>query len=186
MRIPFCLLKNSGALVFLLSTCILSTQVLAAKDNVQKNGDILQFAIPLLSLGSTLVFEDDFEGSKQFLKAFAASELTTLALKKLTHERRPSGSCCDSFPSGHTSAAFMGASFIHYRYGWKYSIPAYVAAAYVGYSRVHSNQHYTRDVVAGAAVGIISSYFFTKKYHGFSVTPYTYAGGVGLQLNTQF
>ncbi len=186
MRISFDLLKNSSAIAFLLFACTMSTQAFAAKGNVQKNGDILQIAIPLLSLGSTLVFEDDFTGSKEFLKAFAASQLTTLTLKKLTHERRPSGSCCESFPSGHTSASFMGASFIHYRYGWKYSIPAYVAATYVGYSRVHSNQHYTRDVVAGAAIGIISSYFFTKKYHAFSVTPYAYAGGAGLQLNTQF
>jgi len=171
--------------LFVLFILFLPLQAYAI-DQVRKNGDILQFVIPLLSLSSTFVFEDDFEGSKQFLKAFAATELTTQMLKKLTHERRPSGSCCESFPSGHTSAAFMGASFIHYRYGWKYSIPAYVAATYVGYSRVHSNQHYTRDVVAGAAVGIISSYFFTKKYNGFSITPYTYADVVGLQINSQF
>jgi hypothetical protein len=32
----------------------------------------------------------------------------------------------------------MGASFIHERYGLKYAIPAYVAASFVGYSRVES------------------------------------------------
>jgi len=173
-------------------TCLLIIFILClpiqanARDQVRKNGDILEFAIPLLSLSSTLILEDDFDGSMQFLKAFATSEITTQVLKKLTHERRPNGSCCESFPSGHTSAAFMGASFIHYRYGWKYSVPAYIAATYVGYSRVHSNQHYTRDVVAGAAVGILSSYFFTQKYKGFSVTPYAVADGVGLQINSQF
>lgn len=172
-------------MLFILTLCFLSKQSLA-KGSVRKNGDVLQFVIPILSLSSTLVFEDDFDGSIQFLKAFAATELTTQALKKLTNERRPSGGCCESFPSGHTSATFMGASFIHYRYGWKYSIPAYIAATYVGYSRVQSNQHYTRDVVAGAAIGIISSYFFTKKYTGLTVTPYTYVGGVGLQLNSKF
>jgi len=180
-------MKNN---LFLKKACLLLIFIISAQANargqVRKNGDILQFAIPLLSLSSTLVFEDDFEGSKQFLKAFAITELTTQMLKKLTHERRPSGSCCESFPSGHTSAAFMGASFIHYRYGWKYSVPAYIAATYVGYSRVHSNQHYTRDVIAGAAVGIISSYFMTKKYKGFSIAPYAIADGVGLQINSTF
>lgn len=165
---------------------IFSSFQVSASDSIAKNGNILQAAIPIISFGSTLVFENDFDGSLQFLKAFAASELTTLALKKTTHQRRPNGNCCDSFPSGHTSAAFMGASFIHYRYGWTYSVPAYIAATYVGYSRVHSNKHYTRDVIAGAGIGIISSYFFTKKYKGFSVTPYAAADGVGLQINSTF
>jgi hypothetical protein len=174
--------KISLHIVFAL---FLSFQASAA-DNIRKTGDILQIAIPAISFASTLVFEDNFDGSKQFLKAFITSELSTLALKKLTQEQRPNGKCCDSFPSGHTSAAFMGASFIQYRYGWKYSVPAYIAATYVGYSRVQSNQHYTRDVIAGAAVGIISSYFMTTKYKGFSIAPYAVADGVGIQINSQF
>tara|TARA_R110001583_G_scaffold3965_4_gene23844 strand:+ start:3076 stop:3630 length:555 start_codon:yes stop_codon:yes gene_type:complete len=173
--------------LFVIFILFLPIQVQAnAQNQVSKNGDILQIAIPLLGFGSTLVFEDGFEGSTQFLKAFATSQLTTLALKKITQQQRPNGDCCDSFPSGHTSTAFMGASFIQYRYGWKYSVPAYIAATYVGYSRVHTNQHYTRDVIAGAAVGIISSYFMTTKYKGFSITPYAIADGVGLQINSTF
>jgi hypothetical protein len=157
-----------------------------AKSNTERTGDILQVAIPALSLGSTFFMEEDFDGTKQFFKSFITSELATQALKKLINERRPNGNCCDSFPSGHTSVAFMGAAFIDKRYGWKYAVPAYIAATYVGYSRVQSNKHYTKDVVAGALVGIASSYFFTQKYKGVNITPYASSNGVGLQINGQF
>lgn len=36
------------------------------------------------------------------------------------------------------------------RYGWKYGIPAYVAATFVAVSRVESKEHYVQDVLAGA------------------------------------
>ncbi len=167
--------------------CVLAPSALAdSKSSVRKNGDVLEIVIPLLSLATTLVVEDDYSGSIQFLKAFTTSELSTAILKRLTHKRRPNGNCCASFPSGHTSASFMGASFIQYRYGWKYAIPAYAAATYVAYSRVHSNQHYTIDVVAGAAVGILSSYFFTQKYQGFNISPITDNGELGIQISRDF
>lgn len=80
--------------------------------------------------------------------------------------------------------AFTGASFIHKRYGLKYAIPAYVAATYVGYSRVHVKAHYTKDVLAGAALGAASSFYFTKPYKGVSVEPTAYRdGGLGLSLS---
>jgi membrane-associated phospholipid phosphatase len=40
------------------------------------------------------------------------------------------------------------------------------AATFVAYSRVESRQHYTHDVVAGAAIGIGSSLAFTRPYRG--------------------
>ena len=57
------------------------------------------------------------------------------------------------------------------RYGWEYGIPAYVAATFVAYSRVESDQHYTRDVIAGAVIGIVSSYLFTDSYKGWQIQP---------------
>jgi len=166
--------------IFLLSTTA------QAKSTTQQAGDILQIAIPLASFASTLIIEDDYQGSFQFIKSAITSELTTLALKKSINEQRPNGVCCDSFPSGHTSAAFMGASFVQFRYGWKYAIPAYAAATLVAYSRVDSNEHYTRDVLAGAAIGVLSSYFFTKKYHHINVTPYAFNNQLGVQVSGTF
>ncbi len=58
--------------------------------------------------------------------------------QKITHKERPNGACCESFPSGHTSTAFMGMAFIHERYAWKYAVHAYISTAYVGHTRVHA------------------------------------------------
>ena len=52
------------------------------------------------------------------------------------------------------------------RYGLEYGIPAYALASFVAYSRVESGEHYAHDVIAGAAIGIASSYIFTKPYRG--------------------
>lgn len=142
-----------------------------AKEDIEKTGDILRILIPAVGLGSTILYEEGYEGTIQFFKSIAASELISKGLKIATHKRRPNGECCKSFPSGHTSSAFMGASFIHKRYGWKYSIPAYFGAIFVGYSRVQADKHFVEDVVAGAAIGILSSFHFTQPYKGFTIKP---------------
>lgn len=155
-----------------------------ANSQTQQAGDLLQVAIPVIALGTTLTHDHETAGAKQLFKAMVTTQLGTIALKQITHERRPNGHCCDSFPSAHTAMAFTGASFIHKRYGLKYAMPAYVAATYVGYSRVHVKAHYTKDVLAGAALGAASSFYFTKPYKGFSVEPTAYkGGGVGLSLS---
>ena len=69
------------------------------------------------------------------------------------------------------------AEFLRRRYGWEYGVPAYALAGFVGYSRVESREHYPHDVLAGAAIGFISSYVFTRPYHGFHVKPMTGANG---------
>jgi membrane-associated phospholipid phosphatase len=55
------------------------------------------------------------------------------------------------------------------RYGWEYGVPAYAAASFVAYSRVEAKQHFPHDVIAGAAIGIASSYIFTRPYKGWHV-----------------
>lgn len=62
--------------------------------------------------------------------------------------------------------AFSGASFLQKRYGWEYGLPAYAAAGFVGWSRVNSDEHDTADVVAGATISILSTYFFTTDKPG--------------------
>lgn len=55
------------------------------------------------------------------------------------------------------------------RYGWEVGLPAYVLASFVAYSRVKSDYHYAHDVVAGAAIGIGSSWLFTTPYKGWQI-----------------
>ena len=168
----------------LILSIIIFPHLCFAQGQTQQVGDLLQVAIPVIALGTTLTHDNETAGAKQLFKAMVVTQVSTIALKQITHERRPNGHCCDSFPSAHTAMAFTGASFIHKRYGLKYAIPAYVAATYVGYSRVHVKAHYTKDVLAGAALGAASSFYFTKPYKGFSVEPTAYrGGGLGVSLS---
>ena len=72
-----------------------------------------------------------------------------------------------SFPSGHTSLAFATATTLSIQYKkWYVTVPAYVWASSVGYSRMYLGKHYPSDVLAGAAVGIGTAWaghWFNKK-----------------------
>lgn len=140
-------------------------------------GTVVQYALPVTALGMTVVRLDK-EGNRQLLMAFFATEVTKEALKQSIRSTRPNGGQ-NSFPSGHTSCSFASSAFIQRRYGWKYGIPAYIAASFVGYSRLYVKAHRVRDVVAGASLGILFNLIFTTKYESFSIsaTP-TCNGGV--------
>ena len=77
----------------------------------------------------------------------------TFALKYAVGRERPDGSDNLSFPSGHTSNAFAGATVIERHYGWKLGVPAYATATFIGFSRMAANRHHFSDVVGGALLG---------------------------------
>jgi len=133
---------------------------------LESSGDILMVALPLVA-GITTIVKRDWQGTKQFAFSFATTFILTHGLKRIVQKPRPEGrDLYDAFPSGHTSSAFSGASFIQRRYGWKYGKWAYVLAGIVGVSRVEGPDgwHDYWDVLAGAAIGIVSTYIFTKPY----------------------
>lgn len=133
-----------------------------AQQTVETIGDVALYTSPLVVLGAAIL-EKDKEGLYMYAKGFALNAATTLVLKEITKKERPNGEDFKSFPSGHTSATFQAASYLQKRYGWNYGIPAYVLASYTAYSRVHADKHFVEDVLAGAALGVVSSYLFTKK-----------------------
>jgi membrane-associated phospholipid phosphatase len=113
------------------------------------------------------LIEKDYVGTKQLAFSYATALAVTYSLKAIIKKPRPEGrELYDAFPSGHTTSAFSGASFIQRRYGWKYGKYAYLLAAVVGVSRMEGPDgwHDIWDVLAGAAVGIGSTYIFTKPY----------------------
>jgi membrane-associated phospholipid phosphatase len=69
-----------------------------------------------------------------------------------------------SFPSGHTAAAFAFAAGVH-RPWPAASVPLFVLAATVGYSRVHTGVHYPGDVLAGAAIGLVTAGITSRLVH---------------------
>ena len=140
----------------------------ANEENVKHAGDILYVLIPIGSYASTYYMNDD-EGRMEFYKSFATAAGVTYGLKYTIDAPRPDGSDKNSFPSGHTSLTFQSAVFLHKRYGLKYALLSYAGATFVGYSRVYSHEHYSRDVIAGALLGTLSAWLFTEKYKNFSL-----------------
>jgi len=170
-------MKNILLIVVLLSTLI------HAKSGTERVGDVLTLLIPAVALGATLAM-DDKEGQIEFLKTYGSTAAATQILKYTVRAPRPNDSnSITSFPSGHTSSAFSGASFIHKRYGISYAIPAYIGAVYTAYSRVYADKHYTKDVIAGALLGIGFSWYFVTPYKNLQVTPTVGDDSYGLQFD---
>lgn len=151
---------------------------------LEKTGDILQILIPAMGYGTVLYLGDD-EGQNQFYKSFGTNLSITYALKYSINRQRPNGADY-SFPSGHTSSAFQGASFIHQRYGLGYAIPAYLGGILVGYSRVKAKAHYTSDVVFGAVLGTLSTVYFTTSYQDYTLAPQNMGSGYGIEVKKKF
>ncbi len=83
-------------------------------------------------------------------------------LKGNVKELRPDGSARNSFPSGHTTAAFAGASILAKEYKDKYawiSILGYAASSVTGISRIMNHRHWLHDVFFGAGLGMLSTEF---------------------------
>ena len=96
--------------------------------------------------------------------------LTVNAFKKTASVERPDKSGLNSFPSGHTATAFMGAELMYQEYKdasvW-YGVSGFVVAAGTGAFRLYNNKHWLSDVVAGAGIGILSA------KAGYWLYPYT-------------
>lgn len=174
-------------LILMMAISIVAGNANAAKSTMEKHGDILQVLIPLTAYGATFYMNDE-EGRYQFYQSFLTTVVITQTLKYTVNKPRPNNNGSQSFPSGHTSAAFQGAAFIQKRYGWKYGVPAYAAASFVGWSRIEgeSDKHDVTDVVAGAVIGTLSSYYFTTKYKGMSVAPYVENNAIGANLSMRW
>jgi len=87
---------------------------------------------------------------------FAAT--LTQGSKYLTKIERPDGSNFHSFPSGHTSVAFLGAHILFREYKHKsvwIGVAGYGVALTTASMRVINRKHWLSDVVTGAGVGIL-------------------------------
>lgn len=152
-----------------------------AGNGIETAGDVLQVVLPVTAAAMTVGLRD-WEGTIQFAKAFTLTMSSTFTLKHSIDAERPNGGGL-SMPSGHTAAAFSGASFIQRRYGWRYSLPAYGAAAFVAYSRVEAEKHHVEDVIVGALLAIGSTYLITKHLdEGIYILPFVGRGSYGLTV----
>lgn len=166
-------LRNTSFLAIICVILFLNTKFCIAQGDheqweyvLEDTGDVLQIALPVAA-GLTTIIKKDWKGTQQFALSYTTGFIITHSLKKIVHKQRPENrGLYDSFPSGHTTSAFSGASFIQRRYGWKYGGAAYFLATLVGVSRMEGPDgwHDGWDVVAGAVIGIGSTYIFTTPY----------------------
>ena len=130
---------------------------------IETTGDVLLYTLPASALVTTFILKDE-KGTWQFAKSFFTNAAVTVGIKYALNKPRPFDGGGQAFPSGHTSITFQAASFVHHRYGFKYSIPGYLLAGFTGYSRINATRHDGWDVLAGAVVGIGSTWLFTTPY----------------------
>lgn len=134
--------------------------------------------------------------------AYALMGTTVYAMKNITKVERPDGSARNSFPSGHTATAFMGAELLRREYRnvspW-IGVAGYAVAAGTGFFRMYNNRHWLTDVIAGAGIGIlsvqaaywlypvISKTFFHKRYHSnMFLSPYVSSESKGVAFQMTF
>jgi len=151
-------------------------------------GQTVAFAMPVVAGGVALLHHWDWQGVEQLTLDTALTVGTAFALKQIVREKRPDGSDWHSFPSDTEAVAFAPAAFLWDRYGWEYGLPAYAVAGYVGYERVHSQQHHWWDVAASAAIGLGYTKLITTRYRNprFHTDVYGSADGGGVRVSWEF
>ncbi len=89
---------------------------------------------------------------------FLAESAIVNSIKYTVRETRPDGSADNSFPSGHTATAFLGAEMVRCELGWGWGAGAYAVATSVAVLRVYHQRHWWWDVAAGAGAGVLSAH----------------------------
>ena len=126
--------------------------------------DYAQFFGPAMTTGLKIGGIEGRSDWGRYLASTAMSYAIMAAfvngIKYTAKEMRPDGSTANSWPSGHTATAFVGATILHKEYGltrspW-WSVAGYGVATATGVMRVLNNRHWISDVLSGAGIGIMS------------------------------
>lgn len=131
----------------------------------ERLGTLLSWAMPAATFGYELA-RGDSQGARQYATSFGASMLATYTLQRTTHVERPDRSDHQSFPSGHAARAFSAAAYVHRRHGVDAAWPLYLAALYVGHTRVVANSHRWGDVAGAALVSAAAAWWLVDPAAG--------------------
>ncbi len=172
--------------------------------------DYLQYSPVVLAWGLDLAGVESRHRFKEQTTILALSALgmglMVNGTKYTISRKRPDLSQNNSFPSGHTAMAFMGAEFLRMEF-WNVSpwigFAGYALAASTAYMRVYNTRHWATDTLAGAGIGILSvkiAYWLAPSVNRLlwgsdlrdesqlqtSITPYTNGEQYGLSLSLGF
>jgi membrane-associated phospholipid phosphatase len=181
-------MKKSIVVAALLLAGAARAEAPAGESRVESTADMLLIGVPVVALGLTFLLPDGASAAKpagfdllhmtgaprhDLGLAMLRATTVTYGLKYAVDEERPNGED-GGFPSGHTAITFAGAEFIRKEYGLAWAAPAYLAASYVGWSRVETRDHWWHDVLAGAAIGVLSNHdlgTLSRRWGALSVKP---------------
>ena len=147
-----------------LLTLLLAMMTLTASAQ-QRHGDGLDDVLQHVPMASVFVlkacdFENDTPWPELALTAVASytiATVTTYSLKQIVNEQRPDKSDRRSFPSGHATYAFAGATMLTHEFGnlspWV-PIGGFGLATLTAVDRLRRDRHYLHDICAGAAIGV--------------------------------
>ena len=177
----------AAGLVLALAAPITQAATTQRDRDLAEIGDYVQIALPAAGyIGAWLT--GDKQGALQLTKVIGSSTIAAHTFKMLGERGRPDASDNRSFPSGHTTASFAGSEYIRQRYGNAWGIPATIAAAFVGYTRVRANKHFRDDVLAGMSNGLLWNWYFTTpRDDAVSLRPAKMEdGGYGVEFSYNF
>lgn len=130
----------------------------------------LTFGLPILLLIISLAVKNKRLRNKSYylLVSVLTAVIITNILKYTIDRPRPfvtysfiekvTAGGSPSFPSGHTSDAFVLAMALSLAFPRKWIvIPSFIWAFAMGYSRMSLGVHYPADVLSGASIGIMSA-----------------------------
>lgn len=128
------------------------------------------FGLPLGVCAASWMKRDPelFKKGVNMSLALALNTASTFIFKRIVNRPRPAQTYSFispleyernySFPSGHTSNAFVTATSLSLQFKkWYVVVPAHLWAGASAYSRLHMGVHYPSDVLAGAVLGSASA-----------------------------
>ena len=123
--------------------------------------DYIQYAPAVIYFGAGFIPQqgERTAGERALVLGTSWATLAILVntVKYTVREKRPDSDARNAFPSGHTATAFMGAELVRHEYGPIWGLGAYGIATATAMLRIYNNRHWTNDVLAGAAIGILSA-----------------------------
>lgn len=133
------------------------------KSIIAQSGDIGQALVPALA-GCYALSQKDYKEAAALGVISLVQTLAIPILKGLFPKERPDKTNRESFPSGHTAAAFLGVGLLFTKYGFftAPTLSSLAGATGVGLTRYLTKRHWPSDIAAGALIGTFSGALASK------------------------